>query len=781
MAYALLGMLFFGTADGGPVAYLGLRTLGLAEAETSALDGSLAAVLAGPRAPSGERCAANLHCYCSAAREQSSARALYGNIARAAGLFTIELLLLDAQTCRVENSVFVSEPHELDSALARIAALARQLLTPPHALSQTAVKDDRELERTPAVVTVITARDIRQLGLTRAEEVFPLVPGFEIIDLNYIGRVVHYGLGETLLILIDGVPLHNALVAFSGFGADIMIPLEHIERVEFVRGPASVVWGTNALLGVVNFVTKAAHSESEQVVGHVRWGTLATREIALAVGARRSSIAYYVAVTAWQTRGSRTHIEDSLWAPVSDANSSWGNSGWTENSADEATEVVAKVTFFDRLSLGFKNYQSKDVYQLTPRGSLLHPGEEGQWDKYNRIYSVRWADALPLNISYELQALRHEALFYERFAFYAANDAFLPLGDYVLQGNGSDPIVNHMAEARVRHGFDLAPLTNRTVAGLSFLHQVTPDIYGKNVRGSDPGAWSIDLESQQLSTLSLFVQDDATFWRLVTLSAGLRYDHHDPFQSILNKQAGVLLDTPWLSAKLLYSEGFRNPTVNSLYSTKGLQGVPTLRPESSWAVTAEVTARAPAYGHVRVGASRVQLKDLIRLNYETPPAGFDAVPENKGTIDVQAAFAELRAQVSSVADTFLSYAFKQVDESMPTNDGIPVAPHTAALGVNVRPLNDVGVFAATTFIGERKVRVLERTGGDARQILPPFLGVDLGFTISNILEYGDLTLRASNVLGVDRFAPLQTTGNVNPIIERRVVQEVLLTLQAKFP
>lgn len=122
----------------------------------------------------------------------------------------------------------------------------------------------QELSKAPAAVFVLTAEDIRRSGATSIPEALQWVPGLTVSRLD--GRnwsVSARGGGRQfvnqILVMIDGRSLYMPL--FSGvFWDTIDVPLEDIEQIEVVRGPGAVMWGPNAVNGVINIITKSARA-----------------------------------------------------------------------------------------------------------------------------------------------------------------------------------------------------------------------------------------------------------------------------------------------------------------------------------------------------------------------------------------------------------------------------------------------------------------------------------------------------------------------------------------
>ncbi len=116
--------------------------------------------------------------------------------------------------------------------------------------------------RSAAAGAVITAEDIRRSGALTLPEVLRLAPGVEVGQYNsrsYALTVRGFnGTSATkLLPLIDGRSLYSA--RFGGTIWDVRdVPLEDVEQIEVVGGPGGTTWGTNAVNGVVNIITKSA-------------------------------------------------------------------------------------------------------------------------------------------------------------------------------------------------------------------------------------------------------------------------------------------------------------------------------------------------------------------------------------------------------------------------------------------------------------------------------------------------------------------------------------------
>jgi len=121
---------------------------------------------------------------------------------------------------------------------------------------------EQTIGRTAAAVYVITAQDIERSGATTLPDLFRMVPGFSVAQLNAnTWSVTSRGFGGThankLLVLIDGRSIYTPLNGGVNWEMQLM-PLEAIEQIEVIRGPGGSLWGTNAINGVINIITKSA-------------------------------------------------------------------------------------------------------------------------------------------------------------------------------------------------------------------------------------------------------------------------------------------------------------------------------------------------------------------------------------------------------------------------------------------------------------------------------------------------------------------------------------------
>ncbi|AEG02094.1 TonB-dependent receptor plug domain-containing protein [Methylomonas methanica] len=125
-----------------------------------------------------------------------------------------------------------------------------------------ASRKSESLSDTTAAAFIISQDDIRRSGATSIPEALRLAPGIEVAQINanswaITSRGFNGRYANKLLVLMDGRSVYTPL--FSGVFWNLQDTLmEDIERIEVIRGPGAVMWGANAVNGVINIITKKA-------------------------------------------------------------------------------------------------------------------------------------------------------------------------------------------------------------------------------------------------------------------------------------------------------------------------------------------------------------------------------------------------------------------------------------------------------------------------------------------------------------------------------------------
>jgi iron complex outermembrane receptor protein len=170
------------------------------------------------------------------------------------------LYLISIESLAYAQTLSLSED-EVETDLSKLspAELTRQKVI-------SVSKKEEHASETPSAIFVITHDDIRRLGATSIPDILRIVPGFHVaaIDANkwsITSRGFADQFANKLLVLIDGISVYSPL--FSGVYWDTQdLLIEDIEKMEVIRGTGGTIWGSNAVNGIINIITK--HSSYTQ-------------------------------------------------------------------------------------------------------------------------------------------------------------------------------------------------------------------------------------------------------------------------------------------------------------------------------------------------------------------------------------------------------------------------------------------------------------------------------------------------------------------------------------
>jgi iron complex outermembrane receptor protein len=152
------------------------------------------------------------------------------------------------------------------------------------------------LASAPAAVQVISQSDIRRSGARSIPELLRMVPGMQVAQIDgnkwaVTSRGYNGRFANKLLVLMDGRSLYNPMLSGVQWDAQAT-DIATIERIEVIRGPGATMWGSNAVNGVVNIITK--HAADTQGVNVGVLGGMDGYESVLRYGAEAGDGAFRV-------------------------------------------------------------------------------------------------------------------------------------------------------------------------------------------------------------------------------------------------------------------------------------------------------------------------------------------------------------------------------------------------------------------------------------------------------------------------------------------------------
>ena len=357
------------------------------------------------------------------------------------------------------------------------------------------------------------------------------------MSLRGIGGVPQEGLPTTgMLVLIDGHPQYMGLM-----GHPISDAYQSLlaERVEVLRGPASVLYGSNAMGGVINIVTRKMQQDGIRTHVNVGYGSYNTLQSEVTNRIRKGRFTSIVSGSYNRTDGHRKDMEFEQYGgyakfgyEISDAWNVWADVNLTHFDASNPGEISNSLLDNDqRITRGMTSFALANHYAKTS-GTLSF---FYNWGKH-------W-----INDGYHLGGDPLDYRFHSR-------DRMLGVSWYqsvqLFEGN------------RLTVGFDYfhfgGEAWNKTLAGErdTQADKTQDDVAGYIDFRQNLGDW-------------------------LTFDVGLRVDHHSQVGTEWVPQVGFSFHLPENSeVKLMASKGFRYPTIREMYMFRPAN--PDLKPERLW-------------------------------------------------------------------------------------------------------------------------------------------------------------------------------------------------------
>jgi vitamin B12 transporter len=166
----------------------------------------------------------------------------------------------------------------------------------------TATRLPTPIDAVPASVTVLDGAALREQGITHVLEALRAVPSLAVVQTGSFGGVASLflrgGESDHVRVLVDGVPLNLP----GGFLNLADLSTDNVERIEIVRGPTSVLYGSDAMAGVVHVITRRGTGPA-RARGGVRAGSFGTTVAEAELHGARSGLGYAVAASRFASDG----------------------------------------------------------------------------------------------------------------------------------------------------------------------------------------------------------------------------------------------------------------------------------------------------------------------------------------------------------------------------------------------------------------------------------------------------------------------------------------------
>ncbi len=602
----------------------------------------------------------------------------------------------------------------------------------------TAARVPTAAERVPVATNTITRADIEERGYVTLADALAQVPGFAIVGQGGPGTLASgfvRGLNSNhVQVLLDGVPANDVTTPGNQFNFGSLL-LAGVERIEVLRGPASALYGSNALGGVVNIVSRRAPTDRPlEVFGGAAGGTQRTLRLDGGVAGTVGNFDYLFAVDSLSTGGFNI-IPPRLATNRGEADNFRGAAtlarlGWTPlpGLRIEGTLRWQEMNFaIDRFANDDPNFRAIERRWM------------GQVRAETELLGGAWVTGLRLGVTDDRRQYTNlpDALSGTR-----ANDLFTGTRTTLDWGN------------RVRLPEAGAARDGTLAFGVTWLRESS-----RSASGNAPFRTVVDAQ-QDTTAGHLAVQ--YRLWDRLDLSAGLRFDGVEGFGTATTYRLGAVYNLPEANLRLrgAFGTAFAAPTLFQRFGVSGFfTGNPSLRPErsASWEIGIEHDVDAlgrPRLATLSATYFQSWARDLIASN----PSFTSLINVQRAHIEGVEVGAVLR--ISPWLETRAAWTFTRAFNP-DTNQRLLRRPENiVALSARIAPLPGVVIVPEVLVTGATQDFAVANSGASGFTPTRKVGGTTGNLTVSYQLTPAvNLYIQARN-LGFSRFEP--TSGFVIP-------------------
>ncbi len=338
----------------------------------------------------------------------------------------------------------------------------------------TVSRKPESLSETPAALFVITAQDIRRSGAMTLPEVLRLAPNLQVArstssQYAISARGFNTTTANKLLVLIDGRTIYTPL--YSGVFWDVQdVALGDIERIEVISGPGGALWGTNAVNGIINIITRNAR-DTQGVATEAAAGSDGTLATARYGGALFNGGHYRV----YGNRHDQNHTERANGSTVTDA--------WHRTQAGFRADWASGA---ENITFQGDAYDGKIGLATSPAASIQGANLLGRW--YRKLSDTEYVQVQGY---YDYTWRKHPTVFAEDL---------------------------HIFDIEFQHGF--SPRKDHNMVWGGGYRYARDDVTNSAVLAFLPA-------QVNLHWGNLFVQDEIRLQENLMFTGGLKLQHND--------------------------------------------------------------------------------------------------------------------------------------------------------------------------------------------------------------------------------------------------------------
>ena len=591
----------------------------------------------------------------------------------------------------------------------------------------TATKTEKNIDGVSASVIVVTKEDIERISASTLKDVFEKIPS---INAQF-GRFPHPSSASKASVSIRGAGANGTLILIDGKRLSgetegpyelNRIPAAMIERIEIVKGSMSTLYGSDAIGGVINIITKKVDKNNSTL--DVKYGQNGHGE------AKEKNVNF-------TTAGKKEDIKYKLFGSIIDTSSYSKNKSYTQVATNPTTGAVLaanpqnKITGTNKVTFGddsnVKNIGTrieKDLNDSVTLGVDLNYLDENREGTY--IGSAQYAGGgliknTPVNsednnrrfdVSSDLKYQINDDLSGQTKVYRS----------YYKKRNETTPITfEGPVSTKFSANVTIDTIESNLTYSLNDSNIITTGVeFREETRDSsaiNPVASSSDFITKKVKYESLFVQDEIALTDSLNATMGARYDKISNADNKATIQAGLVQKlTENTNLRANYAQGYRAPDIAELYvvspsykdgkrfGSDVVFGPKTtaydLKPEQSQTFEIALSNRLEKL-FSEIVLFNTKIDDKIELvSYGAGNAKY-YTSENLDKVDIKGVELNLDYTLNNNADLNFNLTYLNTEDKSTNKELIFTPDLSASLGFNYKILSNVATNLSLRYLGEQ--------------------------------------------------------------------------------
>jgi len=429
----------------------------------------------------------------------------------------------------------------------------------------TATRVKKVAKEVPMSLSVMTAEEIKKVGATSVADLMKDLPGVQISSTGSAG-IYRLNLrgegGSRALVMVDGVKISEQK---SMEGAPLLIDLNSVDRIEVIKGPASVLYGSEAIGGAINVITKKGGDKPIQGTISATYNS-GIKGVSSSLSLYGSSNNFY-----YRAEGTSTNAGNRIDSDGDDIDH-------TEYKNRNLRFLLGYENETFDIGVEYSDYTSDNEVRtgLEDSSSFAMNMDLPEWNRKKTLLHAEYKK--PLGILSNIRVDAYQQTTFKEFE----NNMFntIQMGPMTQTMESLSTTENDLTTTGFNAQFDLDIAdTNLMIIGFEYMDDAL-DVDDTKKGFGDPTFSNYTSEAKQTSK-SLFIHDEQMLGDNFILSGGLRYTSteteltkagnpsYEKGDSDDNSTVGsislVFTGVKDTALRLLYSRGYRTPNLQQLY------------------------------------------------------------------------------------------------------------------------------------------------------------------------------------------------------------------------